>query len=114
MKKEYGLYGTALLAGVLVWIVVAAFSGRREAWDSELYFTFGIPALCLVAGILGFVEPARSWRWGMVPLLGQAVWLFTTQGFGNLWPLGLVTFGIFAVPSIVTARVGAAVATRIR
>jgi len=110
MKKDHWLYGTALFSGILVWILVSSYSGRREAWDSALYFTFGIPALCLVAGVLGFVEPKKPWRWGIVPFLGQAIAMFTAQGFGNLWPLGMVAFGIFSIPSLITAKVGAAIA----
>src|SRR5262245_26495531 len=104
------LYGTALLAGMLVWAAIAAASGRYEAWDSGMYFTLGIPALCFVAGALGFIEPKDSWRWGILPMAGQAGWMFATQGVGNLWPLGLIVLGIFAIPLIVTARVGAGLA----
>jgi hypothetical protein len=45
-------------------------------------------------------------------MLGQAMWMFASQNPGNLWPLGLVAFGIFAVPLIVTARIGAALSKR--
>jgi hypothetical protein len=31
---------------------------------------------------------------------------------GNLLPLGVIVLGLFAVPSIVTARLGAAIARR--
>lgn len=112
MKRDHWFYGIALLSGIAVWAVVTVLSGRREAWDSGLYFTFGIPSLCLVAGLLGYRAPHNPWRWGVMPLVGQALWLFGTQGLGNLWLLGLVMFGIYAVPSIVTARLGAVVAKR--
>lgn len=112
MKRDHWFYGIALLSGIAAWVVVTALSGRREAWDSELYFTFGIPSLCLVAGLLGYLAPDHPWRWGAMPLVGQALWLFAAQGLGNLWVLGLVMFGIYAVPSIVAARLGAAVANR--
>jgi len=98
--------------GALVWIMVTALSGRKEAWDSEWYFSVGIPALCLVAGALGFTEPERPWRWGLMPMAGQAACLFSTQGIGNLWPLGLVVFGIFALPLMLTARLGAGLSKR--
>jgi hypothetical protein len=113
MKKDSWLYVAAFVAGVVVWILVSFYSGKREAWDSDLYFTVGIPALCLVAGILGYVEPHRSWRWGIVPLFGQGVWMLVSQGFGNLFPLGLLVLGLFALPSIVTAKVGAAISIRV-
>jgi hypothetical protein len=36
--------------------------------------------------------------------------MFTSQGLGNLWLLGVVTFGIFAIPSIEAAGLGALIA----
>jgi hypothetical protein len=33
--------------------------------------------------------------------------MLLTQGPGNLLPLGLVVFGVLAVPSIITAWIGA-------
>ncbi|MDF0645832.1 MAG: hypothetical protein P0111_17530 [Nitrospira sp.] len=112
MSKPWGLYGVAIAAGMIVWMLVVSFSGRLEAWDSELYFSVGIPAVCLVACILGYVEPERPWRWGIVPLIGQASWMLLSQGAGNLLPLGLVMFAILSIPSILAARLGATLANR--
>jgi hypothetical protein len=33
--------------------------------------------------------------------------MLTTEGLGNIWPLGLIIGGILAVPTILTARLGA-------
>lgn len=97
MKPLRGLYGVAIAAGAAVWILLASFSGKREAWDSDLYFSVGIPVICLVACVLGYLEPERPWRWGIAPLIGQAVWALISQGFGNLLPLGFVVFAILSV-----------------
>jgi hypothetical protein len=107
MKKEYWLYGLALVTGILVWAAVSNATGRREAWDSQWYFLVSIPVVCIVSAVLGFVEPRRAWRWGVVPLVGQFSWMLFTQGPGNLLPLGVVMFGVLSVPSIITARIGA-------
>jgi hypothetical protein len=107
MKKDYWLYGVAVVTGILVWVLVSTISGRREAWDSQWYFLVGIPVICLVSAALGYVEASRSWRWGISPLIGQFFWMLLTQGPGSLLPLGLVVFGVLSVPSIITARVGA-------
>lgn len=89
-------------------------SGQHEAWDSPFYVWFGIPSLCLLAGTLGFLEPHHAWRWGFLPFLAQAAWMFGTQEVGNLWPLGLAAFGVLALPSIVAARIGATLKLRRR
>ena len=107
MKKDSWLYGVAVVAGIVVWVTVATVSGRREAWDSQWYFLIGTPVVCVVSAVLGFIEPGRPWRWGVVPLIGQFFWMLLTQGPGNLLPLGVVVFGILSVPSIITAQIGA-------
>ncbi|BCA52958.1 membrane protein of unknown function [Nitrospira sp. KM1] len=112
MKRDQWLYGLALVSGILVWIVVASISGKGEAWDSETYFTVGIPVLCLVAGALAYVEPERAWRWGLIPQIGQGVSMLASQEIGNLFPLGLVALGIFAIPAVVTAKLAAVLSQR--
>ncbi|HSQ51130.1 MAG TPA: hypothetical protein VLL94_07660 [Nitrospiraceae bacterium] len=107
MKKEYWLYGLAVAPGILMWVVVSTASGRREAWDSQWYFIISVPIVCVVSALLDFIQPSRSWRWGVAPLVGQFSWMLLTQGPGNLLPLGVIVFGVLSVPSIITAQVGA-------
>jgi hypothetical protein len=112
VKREHGLYLLAAAGGAAVWMFVASASGRREAWDSEVYFSVGMPVVCAIAMIFGFLAPSRPWRWGVAPLVGQFVWMLFEEGPGNLLPLGVIVFGILSVPSIVTASIGAWIATR--
>jgi hypothetical protein len=112
MTRDHWLYLVAAACGAAIWIFVALVSGRKEAWDSGLYFSVGIPAVCLISMAFAFIEPDRSWRWGVLPLAGQFVWMLLSQGPGTLLPLGVVAFGVFAVPAIVAARIGASMATR--
>lgn len=114
MKKDYWLYAVAVVAGVLVWVAVTAVSGRREAWDAPSYFLIGIPIICAVSAALGFVEPYKPWRWGLVPLMAQAVWMIVVQGAGNLLPLGLIVFAVLAIPSMMTAWLGAFIGKKIK
>jgi hypothetical protein len=104
----------AVVAGAAIWTLVARAGGRREAWDSELYFSAGIPALCLVAALCAFLEPARPWRWGVLPLAGQCAWMFLSQGLGNLWPLGIVASAFLSIPPVLAAVLAAAAARRWR
>ena len=107
MKKDYWLYGLAVVTGVLVWVIVSNASGRREAWDSQWYFLISVPVVCVISAALGFVEPRRLWRWEIAPLIDQFSWMLFTQGPGNLLLLGVVVFGVLSVPSILTVRIGA-------
>ena len=49
MKREHWLYLAVAGCGAAIWILIALASGRNEAWDSSLYFSVGIPAVCLVS-----------------------------------------------------------------
>jgi hypothetical protein len=106
------LTAAAILFGALVWIGVARVSGRTEAWDSGLYLYVAMPAVCLFAFALGYMAPAHAWRWGVAPVVGQLLWLLASSSSWGLLPLGLIAFCIIAVPSVVAARIGAALRRR--
>ena len=107
MNRERWLIVVAIASGVLAWIVVTGVSGRREAWDSGLYWVIAVPFVCIVSAICGRLEPAHPLRWGVLPQVGQFGWLLLTQGPGNLLPLGVIAFAVMSVPSILAAKVGA-------
>lgn len=107
MKKQFLLYGVAVAAGILVWVVLSVVTGEKEAWDSHWYFTVGIPVLCVVAALLARASPRRPWRWAILPLLSQALWVMLLQGPGNLWPLTLVFIVVLSVPLLIAAWLGA-------
>ena len=108
MKGDTALCLLAAGAGAAIWIVIAAATGRREAWDSGAYFALGIPAVCLVSMALAYARPRSPWRWGILPMAGQLAWMLLAHGPGNLLPLGIVAFAILSIPSLVAARAAAA------
>ena len=113
MKREHWLLIGAAAGGALIWVLIATASGKKEAWDSELYFAVGMPAVCLLAALLGFLEPKRTWRWGAAPLAGQFLAMLLMVGPGNLLPLGIIVFGVLAVPPILLARFAAYLRNRV-
>ena len=104
---ERWAYVAAALVGAATWVVVAALSGRREAWDSDLYFSIALPIVGVVAAVLGFLVPHRAWRWAFVPFGAQALAAFVQNPTANLLPIGLIVFAIFGVGCLVPAYVGA-------
>jgi hypothetical protein len=97
--------------GAASWIVVALYGGRREAWDSELYFT-ALAIIALTAGVISYFAPARFWRWAFFPFAAQAVVMFAQGAAGGsgaaLLPPGLIMFAIFGAFCAVPAAIGAA------
>ena len=102
---------TTLGVGAAIWIVVAAFGGRREAWDSEIYFA-ALPLIGLIGGVVAYIVPARSWRWAFFPFLAQAAVMFVQSVFAGasvaLLPFGLIVFGIFGAFCMIPVAIGAA------
>ena len=100
-------YATAAAGGALLWVAASVLSGRREAWDSSLYWATVYPAGIAFSGVVGFMATDRAWRWGLTLMLTQAVTLAVmTPSFGLL-PLGLILFGVLAIPTMVAATLGA-------
>ena len=98
-------YCIATIGGTILWVTATAVSGRREAWDSALYWSVAYPAGIVVAAILGYRATERPWRWGLALMLAQAVTLAVMASSYGLLPLGLILFGVLAAPPM-----GAAVA----
>lgn len=104
-RSVHRLYYVALGGGALLWLGTALLSGRREAWDSPLYWSITYPLCLLLAGVLSYSEPVRPWRWALAVMLVQpVVMLLTSGGSFSLLPLGLFLFAILALPPIAVAR----------
>ena len=86
---------------------------RREAWDSELYFSWFLPSLALVVAGLGFFAPDRVWRWAFTPFAAQAGVAFVQNPTANLLPLGLLVFGFYGGLCTVPAWAGAVMRRRL-
>jgi hypothetical protein len=97
-------YVPAIAGGAILWIATAVVSGKREAWDSPLYWIAAYPTAIALAGYLGYRVPERPWRWGLAVMLVQAVVLVLSgSGFGLL-PLGLIVFSVLALPPMGVAE----------
>ncbi len=99
--------------GAMTWVVVAALGGRREAWDSPLYFGFALPFLALVVAVVAGLVPVRVWRWAMFPFWAQALVAFLQNPTANLLPLGLIVFSVFGALFLIPAAIGAQIGRRV-
>jgi hypothetical protein len=111
-KTTTPAYATAIIGGAVLWIATSLISGRTEAWDSSLYWTFAYPLSIVLARVLGYRSPVKPWRWGLTVMLVQAVVLaFAASSFGLL-PLGLILFAVLALPAIGFAQIAARIRLR--
>lgn len=105
-------YTVAIVGGAMLWLVTAAITGRREAWDSGLYWTVAYPLAIVLAGVLGYRVPERPWRWAWAILLAQAAVLAVADSDLSLLPLGLIMFSVLALPAMAVARMTAGIRLR--
>lgn len=105
-------YLAAAISGAILWQMAAAFGGRREAWDSSLYWTVAYPLGMIVAGALGYLHSEKPWRWGLALMLAQAVVLAVAAASFGLLPLGLIMFSILSLPVMAVAAWGARMGRR--
>jgi hypothetical protein len=101
----------ALLSGFLLWFGASFLTSTREPWDAAAYWMLVYPAALAGCAGMGYACPQRPWRWVLALFLGQFLAMVFRHGeLGGLWPLGLVMFGVLALPGLYAARFGARLA----
>jgi hypothetical protein len=103
----------AAAVGVGVELVLSITVHRREAWDSEYYWIFGVPAMILGAFIGGLFARCAPVRIGYAPFLGQLITMVVRAGGGSRLPLGTILIGIIGLSGVLAAFVGAAIGRRL-
>src|SRR5690349_6131784 len=93
-------YVVALIAGFAICLAVAKLGGRKEPWDSSLYFVAGIPLMCLVTFALAYLYVARPLRLAVAMAAGQSIALVMGGGSLSLWPLAIVAMLVLSLPQL--------------
>jgi hypothetical protein len=109
---EKNLYVLTAAVAVAVWFAPWLVLGRKEAWDHWTYFIVSIPIMSIAAAYAGFRASSRWWRWPLMLVFAQFATALLLGGFGNLFPLGVIVFVIFAVPMVITTALAAWIARR--
>jgi hypothetical protein len=91
-------YFLSALAGLGLWALTAALTGKHEPWDAGSYWTVSYPLAVIGSAVLGFLFPQQPWRWAVVLMLMQVVVMIATGSDLSLLPLGLVALAVLSVP----------------
>ena len=113
-RKDSIAFALSAITGFAVCLAITLATGKKEAWDSGLYFTLGMPLMCAVAFGLGWKFPEKAWRWALGIAIGQSVAMALGSGSLSLWPLAIVAMTILSLPQLVAALVGSRLARRSR
>ncbi|HUO68708.1 MAG TPA: hypothetical protein VMV37_14295 [Gammaproteobacteria bacterium] len=90
-------------------------SGRREAWDSPLYWSAAYPLCIVLAALLAYAAPERPGRWASAVMLVQPIVMVLKSGGDlGLLPLGLILFAVLTLPVLAVAKVAASLRVRAR
>lgn len=103
-------FAISAIAGFAVCLAITVATEKKEAWDSSLYFAVGIPIMCLFAFALGYVFPAKAWRWAFGMAIGQSIAMVIGGGSLSLWPLSIIAMTILSLPQLVAALVASGIA----
>jgi hypothetical protein len=111
-RQQYIPFAASAVAGLLVCLGISLATGRKEAWDSEVYFSIGIPIMGVLIFAIGYRFPDRAWRWTLSMAVGQAVAMLSAGNSLSLWPLSLIAMTVLSVPQFIVGSVASRLATR--
>lgn len=100
----------AVVTGMTLELGVHAVSGRREAWDSEVFWTTGLPIALLVSFAIGMLSARSAWLATLAVAPAQVMTMMVRGGdIGTLWPLTVILSSILSAPFVVASFAGSRV-----
>jgi len=109
----WSCFAAAAAVGVAVEIGVAQTRHRREAWDSDSYWSIGLPVMLLAPLFCGFFARQRPVLVGYAPFLGQLIAMLAKTGGGSMLPLGVILMGFIGAVGVAAASVGGLLGNRL-
>jgi hypothetical protein len=105
-------YPVSFIVGFAVCFALSMITGKREAWDSGLYFSAGIPVMCAVIAALSYTRPDRPWRWTLAMAVGQSLAIVMADRSLSLWPLSIMAMLICSIPQFLAGKIASIFAAR--
>ena len=107
MLGQRAVIALSVAVGIALELGVHAVSGRREAWDSELFWTLGLPLAMLASTIVGALSRGREWIWTLLVSPAQvATMMVRSAEISGLFPLTLVLSTVLSTPFLFAAFIG--------
>jgi hypothetical protein len=114
-RRRYRVaHAASLIGGLAVCLAISAFTGRKEAWDSPLYFSVGIPVMSLLIFAVSYLVPRRAWRWTASMAIGQSIALLAAGNSLSLWPLGIAAMVVLSLPQWASGWVASTLSRRMQ
>ncbi len=111
-RLDYIPLAASALSGFLVCLVISMATGRKEAWDSGVYFSVGIPVMCALMFAIGYRFPGRAWRWTLSMAVGQTIAMLSAGNSLSLWPLSLLAMTVLSMPQLLAGSIAGKLALK--
>lgn len=105
-------YAVSSLCGLFVYLAIIMATGKNEAWDDGSYYLLGIPFMCIATFVIGYLFPARPWRWALGMAGGQVVGALLNGSSLSLLPFAVIFMVVISIPQFVAAFFGSKLADR--
>lgn len=105
-------YAASFLCGLVVYLAIVATSGRNEAWDDGAYYVLGIPFMCAAVFVIGYLFPAKPWRWALGMAGGQMAGALLNGSSLSLLPFAVIFMMVISIPQFIAAFFGSRLAAR--
>jgi hypothetical protein len=93
--------------GVALELGIHALTGRREAWDSPLYWTAGMPIAGAMAVVIGLLARRADWLWSVLIVPGQVLTMMVRSAeISGLLPLTVGLSAVLSAPFVLAAFLG--------
>lgn len=104
--NDYLPYAASALTGVVVYAAIVLATEVNEAWDASIYYSVGIPVMCLAVFAISYVFPRRAWRWTLTMAVAQLAMALLGGSSLSLWPIALVYMMILFLPQLAVGFLG--------
>ena len=101
--RESLAYALSIMTGIVLWTVTSMVTGKREPWDTSVYWTVSYPLAVAGSAMLAFLFPRRPWRWAAILMLMQFLVMTAMGSDLGLLPLGLIVMAVLTVPPAAAA-----------
>lgn len=105
-------YAASSLCGLVVYVTIIMATGRNEAWDDGSYYLLGIPFMCIIAFVIGYLFPVKPWRWALGMAGGQMVGALLNGSSLSLLPFALIFMVVISIPQFIAVFFGSRLAAK--
>jgi len=90
-KEERLTYGILFMTGAVIEVVISTTTGARESWDTDIYWSVGLPLMIAANGIAGYLGEGKNILHGIIIVAGQCIAMMVVTGeIGSLIVPGIM------------------------